>query len=417
MKLIKAVRGTKDIWGEDAEKYIWVSDTAARIFSDYGYTFIKTPIFEETDLFRRGVGEGTDIVEKEMYTFLDKGDRSITLRPENTASVVRSYLENAIYAKEDISKFYYNGSMFRYERPQAGRQREFNQIGIEVLGDPSPVADAEVIEVGYFLLSTLGISDLEVKINSVGGTATRERYRANLLAWLEPHREALCDDCRNRMDTNPLRVLDCKVDACKNIVKDAPNIIDALDEAERAHYEAVKKYLGVFNIKFTEDPRLVRGLDYYSSMVFEIVTNKLGAQGAVLGGGRYDNLLKQLGDKDIPAVGFAAGVERIMMLLDAFLPAKYVIYVAWLGEKARDEAVKISQVLRNSGFKTAIDYTERSMKAHMKKADRLGVKFCVILGEDEINKNRVILKDFEKRTQEELPFNNVMEKIFHELKA
>jgi len=411
MKLIKAVRGTKDIFGDEAEKYIYVSDMAQRIFGDYGYTYIKTPVFEETDLFRRGVGEGTDIVEKEMYTFLDKGDRSLTLRPENTASVVRSYLENAIYAKEDISKFYYNGSMFRYERPQAGRQREFNQIGIEILGDPSPIADAEVIEVGYFLLSTLGIVDLEVKINSVGGAATRERYRTNLLSFLNPHREELCEDCRNRMDNNPLRVLDCKNETCKGIVEKAPSIIDALDEEERAHYEAVKKYLTLFNIKYTEDSRLVRGLDYYSSTVFEIVTNKLGAQGAVLGGGRYDNLLKQLGDKDIPAVGFAAGVERIMMLLDSFQPEKYYVYVAWLGEKALDEAVKISRILRNAGCKTAIDYREKGIKSHMKKADKLGVKYCIILGEEEISKNTLVFKNFENRTQEELTLTEILAKI------
>jgi histidyl-tRNA synthetase len=411
MKLIKAIRGTKDIYGEEAEKYRYVSDIAQKILENYGYTFIKTPIFEETELFKRGIGEGTDVVEKEMYTFLDKGNRNITLRPENTASVVRAYLENAIYAKEDVSKFYYNGSMFRYERPQAGRQREFNQIGIEVLGDHSPIVDAEVIEVGYSLLSALGVTDLEVRINSVGGRESREKYRKSLLHFLNPHREQLCEDCQNRMDNNPLRVLDCKNDVCKDIVKSAPNLIDSLTEEEKTHYEAVKRYLQIFNIKFTEDSQLVRGLDYYSSTVFEIVTNKLGAQGTILGGGRYDNLLKQLGDKDIPAVGFAAGVERIMMLLDTFRPKKYAVYIAWIGEEAKNEAVKIAQIFRNAGLKTAVDYNEKGMKSHMKKADKLGVKYCMILGENEIKKNRIIVKDFESRSQEELSFDDALAKI------
>jgi histidyl-tRNA synthetase len=409
MKTIKAIRGTKDIYGEESEKYTYISKIAQEIFETYGYSYIKTPIFEDTELFKRGIGEGTDVVEKEMYTFLDKGERSITLRPENTASIVRAYLENGIYAKEDISRFYYNGSMFRYERPQAGRQREFNQIGVEVLGDASPILDAEVIAMSYEFLSKLGISDLEVKINSVGCNESRENYRKTLLGYLEPQKEKLCEDCRNRMDKNPLRVLDCKNDECKKIVINAPNIIDSLDKDEKEHYENVKKYLNLFNISYIEDSRLVRGLDYYSSTVYEIVTNKLGAQGAVLGGGRYDSLLKQLGDKDIPAVGFASGVERIMMLLDDFQKSNPFIYVAWVGENVKEEATKISQVLRNIGLKTCIEYNERGMKSHMKKADKLGVKYCIIIGEDEVSKNTVILKDFENRTQEELPFTTALE--------
>ena len=330
MQLIKAVRGTKDIIGEDALKYNYISDISKQVFESYGCQFIKTPIFEETDLFKRGIGEATDVVEKEMYTFKDRGDRSITLRPENTASVVRSYLENAIYAKEDVSRFYYNGSMFRYERPQAGRQREFNQIGVEVLGEKSPILDAEIIAMGYKLLQKLGITDLEVRINCIGSNASRTEYRKKLLEYFKPMKEELCEDCKNRLERNPLRVLDCKIDHAK--MEDAPSIIDSLFEEERAHYEAVKKYLTIFGIPFVEDPGLVRGLDYYSSTVFEIVTNKLGSQGTVLGGGRYDNLLKQLGDKDIPAFGFASGVERIMMLLEEYPKKSTDVYLAWLGE-------------------------------------------------------------------------------------
>lgn len=411
MKLIKAARGTKDIFGEDAVKYTYISKTAQEIFESYGYTFIKTPIFEETDLFKRGIGEGTDVVEKEMYTFKDRGDRSLTLRPENTASVVRSYLENAIYGKEDVTKYYYNGSMFRYERPQAGRQREFNQIGVEVLGESSPILDAEVIAMSYSLLEKLGITDLEVHINSVGTNASRTKYREMLLNFLEPMKEELCEDCRMRMEKNPLRVLDCKVDKCKELTKDAPSIIDSLNEEERAHYETVKKYLDIFGVKYVEDSRLVRGLDYYSSTVYEIVTNKLGAQGTVLGGGRYDNLLKQLGDKDIPAVGFAAGVERMMMLLEDYPKNNPDVYVAWLGENTQEFGLKITKILRDNGIKTFVDFNSKGMKSHMKKADKLAVKYCIIVGEDEMNKDVVVLKDFSARTQEEMSLEKAIEII------
>ena len=411
MKLIKAARGTKDIFGEEAVKYTYISKMAQEIFESYGYTYIKTPIFEETDLFKRGIGEGTDVVEKEMYTFKDRGDRSLTLRPENTASVVRSYLENAIYGKEDVTKYYYNGSMFRYERPQAGRQREFNQIGVEVLGESSPILDAEVIAMSYSLLEKLGITDLEVRINSVGTNASRTKYRETLLNFLEPMKEELCEDCRMRMEKNPLRVLDCKVDKCKELTKDAPSIIDSLTEDERSHYETVKKYLEIFGVKYVEDSRLVRGLDYYSSTVYEIVTNKLGAQGTVLGGGRYDNLLKQLGDKDIPAVGFAAGVERMMMLLEDYPKNNPDVYVAWLGENTQEFGLKIAKILRDNGVKTFVDFNSKGMKSHMKKADKLAVKYCIILGEDEMNKDVVVLKDFNARTQEEMSLEKAIEII------
>ncbi|MCI7681495.1 histidine--tRNA ligase [Fusobacterium necrophorum subsp. funduliforme] len=409
MQLIKAVRGTKDIIGEDALKYNYISDISKQVFESYGCQFIKTPIFEETDLFKRGIGEATDVVEKEMYTFKDRGDRSITLRPENTASVVRSYLENAIYAKEDVSRFYYNGSMFRYERPQAGRQREFNQIGVEVLGEKSPILDAEIIAMGYKLLQKLGITDLEVRINCIGSNASRTEYRKKLLEYFKPMKEELCEDCKNRLERNPLRVLDCKIDHAK--MEDAPSIIDSLFEEERAHYEAVKKYLTIFGIPFVEDPGLVRGLDYYSSTVFEIVTNKLGSQGTVLGGGRYDNLLKQLGDKDIPAFGFASGVERIMMLLEEYPKKSTDVYLAWLGENTLEKAMEITALLRENNIKVSVDYHSKGMKSHMKKADKLNTKYCIILGEDELAKNAVILKNFETREQEEISMENIVRAI------
>ena len=412
MKLIKAVRGTKDIIGEEAKKYIYISNVAQKMFENYGYNFVKTPIFEETELFKRGIGEATDVVEKEMYTFKDRGDRSITLRPENTASLVRCYLESAIYAKEEISRFYYNGSMFRYERPQAGRQREFNQIGLEVFGEKSPKVDAEVIAIGYKFLEKLGITDLEVKINSVGSKESRTIYREKLIEHFSKHLDDMCDDCKDRINRNPLRLLDCKVDKDKDFYKSAPNIIDFLFEDERKHYEDVKKYLDIFGIKYTEDPTLVRGLDYYSSTVFEIVTNKLGSQGTVLGGGRYDNLLKELGDKDIPAVGFATGVERIMMLLGENYPKNNPdVYIAWLGENTSETALKIAESLRDNDIKVYIDYSEKGMKSHMKKADKLSVRYCIILGEDELNKGIVLLKDFSTREQKEVKIEEIVNQI------
>ena len=411
MQLIKAVRGTKDIIGEDAKKYMYISNTVQNLFENYGYNFAKTPIFEETDLFKRGIGEATDVVEKEMYTFKDRGDRSLTLRPENTASMVRCYLENSLYAKEDVSRFYYIGSMFRYERPQAGRQREFNQIGVEVFGEKSPILDAEVIAMGYNLLKQLGITDLEVKINSVGSKESRTIYREKLIEHFQSHIDDMCGDCKDRINRNPLRLLDCKVDSGKDYYKSAPSIIDYLFEDERKHYEEVKKYLTIFGVKFTEDPTLVRGLDYYSSTVFEIVTNKLGSQGTVLGGGRYDNLLKELGDKDIPAVGFAAGVERVMMLLEDYPKNNPDVYVAWLGENTIEQAMNITENLRKNNLKVHIDFSSKGMKSHMKKADRLSVRYCVIIGEDELNKGVVLIKDFLTREQKEIAFENIIKEI------
>ncbi|MGL4393189.1 MAG: histidine--tRNA ligase [Fusobacteriaceae bacterium] len=409
MELIKGVRGTKDIFGKDGLKYNFIAKSVEKFFDNYGFEMIKTPIFEETLLFKRGVGEGTDIVDKEMYTFTDRGDRSLTLRPEGTAPVVRSYLENKIYATEEITRYYYMGQMFRYERPQSGRQREFNQIGIEVLGESSPILDAEVIAMSYKLLEKFKITDLEVKINCVGEKETRIKYRENLLKFLEPIKNELCPDCQNRMGTNPLRVLDCKIPKCKELTEKAPSIISDLSENEREHFETVKKYLEIFGVKYIEDSRLVRGLDYYSSTVYEIVTNKLGAQGTVLGGGRYDNLLKQLGDKEIPAFGFAAGVERIMMLIDdEIVPTSNPkVYIAWLGDSTKEFAMKVAEKFRNLDIKTAIDFKEKNLKSHLKKAEKLEVEYVMIVGEDEFAKEIYILKDFKNREQYELPLKDI----------
>lgn len=411
MKLLKAVRGTKDIFGEDAAKYNYIVNTASEVFEAYGYSMIKTPIFEETSLFKRGIGEGTDVVSKEMYTFTDRGDRSITLRPEGTAAVVRSYLEHKIYGKEDFTKYYYTGSMFRYERPQAGRQREFNQLGVEALGESSPILDAEVIAMGYKLLEKFKITDLEVNINSIGGNESRSKYRENLINFLTPVKEELCEDCATRYENNPLRVLDCKNPKCKEVIATAPKITDALNDEEKAHYEDVKKYLDIFGVKYIENANLVRGLDYYSSTVYEIVTNKLGSQGTVLGGGRYDGLLTQLGNKEIPAFGFAAGIERIMMLLEDYPSNTPEVHIVWLGDEVAGYAFGVTSTLRSAGIKTNIEFAGKSMKASMKKADKLGVKYAIIIGDEEMEAGKVILKNLGERTQETLSVEEVVAAI------
>ena len=369
---IKAVRGTKDIIGLDSAKYDYVVKTAAEYFDKYGFNRIITPIFEETDLFKRGIGEGTDVVSKEMYTFEDRGGRSCTLRPEGTAAVVRAYLEHKIFATEDVTRWYYHGPMFRYERPQTGRYREFNQIGVEVLGKKDPTLDAEIISMAFEFLGKLGLEDLEVQINSIGGKESRTKYREALINFLTPKKEKLCSDCQNRYENNPLRVLDCKVPTCKDEVVDAPILTNYLNEEELKHYNTVKEYLDIFGVKYVENPKLVRGLDYYSNTVFEIVTNKLGSQGTVLAGGRYDTLVEQMGGKETPAFGFAMGVERLMLLLgDSAISKDEKLFLVWLGKDSKVPAFKLAKDIRNAGISIVLEYEEKSMKAQMKRADKL----------------------------------------------
>lgn len=406
---IKAVRGTKDIYGMDSVKYDFVVRTAGEYFEKYGFNRIITPIFEETSLFKRGIGEGTDIVSKEMYTFEDRGGRSCTLRPEGTASVVRAYLEHKIFAIEDVTRWYYHGSMFRYERPQTGRYREFNQIGVEVLGKKDPVLDAEIISMAYEFLGKIGIEELEVQINSIGGKESRKKYREALINYLTPKKDKLCSDCQNRYESNPLRVLDCKVEKCKEEVKEAPVLIAYLNEEELKHFNTVKEYLETFGVKYVENSKLVRGLDYYSNTVFEIVTNKLGAQGTVLAGGRYDTLVEQMGGKETPAFGFAMGVERIMLLLNNDdLKKEEKAVIVWLGAETKSEAFKIARELRKKGIQVTLEYEEKSMKAQMKRADKIGASKVLILGEDELKENKIILKDFVNGTQEKYDINEIV---------
>ena len=407
---LKAVRGTKDIFGKDAEKFDFVLERAREVFQRFGFGKIVTPIFEETALFNRGIGEGTDIVEKEMYTFKDKGDRSITLRPEGTASVVRAFVEHKMYKEEELNKLYYTGPMFRYERPQTGRYREFYQVGAEAIGSSSFTVDSEMIYMGYLFLKEVGITDIEVQLNSVGCSECRTVYREKLKEFIKARYDKLCDDCKMRYEKNPLRVLDCKVETCKKELADAPEILEYLDDECRAHFEGVKEYLELFGVPYSINTKLVRGLDYYTNTVFEIVTTKLGSQGTVLAGGRYNKLISEIGEKeDYPAVGFAAGVERIMLLLgEQFNQKRKSVYIAWLGEEAKKYSYGIAKQLRENGVTVFIESQERKMKSYINRALKAEATHMAVIGENEIASGEIVLKDLGKSEQNKYDINTIL---------
>ncbi len=414
--LTNAPRGTKDILPDTVGDWNYVEGEIRELCRRFGYSEIRTPIFEHTELFQRGIGEGTDVVDKEMYTFTDRGERSITLRPENTASAVRAYLQNKLYAQSNLVKLFYIGSMFRYDRPQAGRMREFHQFGVEALGEANPAVDAEVILLAMNLLEGLGLKDLELSINSVGCPKCRSKYRTMLQDFFRDKLEDLCEDCRSRFERSPLRILDCKKDSDKPYMADAPKITDCLCEECAEHFAKLKELLTSAGISFTHDPRLVRGLDYYTKTAFEIKYPPLGAQSAVAGGGRYDGLIEEMGGNPTPAVGFAIGLERLLLALESqnLLPEKnrsVDAYVVALGETAQAEGFKLLNSLRQQGLSAAMDFAGRSMKAQMKQANKLGAKYSVILGEDEISEGVVMLRSMEDSSQAKVPMNQVAEKI------
>lgn len=414
--LTNAPRGTKDILPDTVGDWNYVEGEIREMCRRFGYSEIRTPIFEHTELFQRGIGEGTDVVDKEMYTFTDRGERSITLRPENTASAVRAYLQNKLYAQSNLVKLFYIGSMFRYDRPQAGRMREFHQFGVEALGEANPAVDAEVILLAMNLLEGLGLKDLELSINSVGCPKCRSKYRTMLQDFFRDKLEDLCEDCRSRFERSPLRILDCKKDSDKPYMADAPKITDCLCEECADHFAKLKDLLTSAGISFTHDPRLVRGLDYYTKTAFEIKYPPLGAQSAVAGGGRYDGLIEEMGGNPTPAVGFATGLERLLLALESqnLLPEKnrsVDAYVVALGEAAQAEGFKLLNSLRQQGLSAAMDFAGRSMKAQMKQANKLGAKYSVILGEDEIAEGVAMLRSMEDSSQAKVPMNQVAEKI------
>ena len=397
-KIINVIKGTKDILPQDISSWHKLEQTALDVFGKYGYKEIRTPIFEATELFARGVGDTTDIVNKEMYTF-EKSDRSLTLRPENTAGVVRSFIENGMTRLSAPVKLWYHGPMFRYERPQAGRQRQFHQVGVEMFGVKQPAADAEVIMLAVDYLKALGLNDLLVEINSLGCPACRDTYKKRIKEVLKPEFENLCDDCKNRYEKNPLRLLDCKVESCREIFEkpEIKKVIesDFICEECAEHYSELKSYLDKMGIKYAENKLLVRGLDYYNRTVFEIKSNNLGSQNAVCGGGRYDSLVKNLGGEDTPAVGWAMGMERLNSLLPPILPEKIDAYVV---SNYLPEAFLLAKKLRSAGKTVEIDLANKKFMKQLEKASKIA-KFALILGEDEIKNNTVSVKNLETSEQ------------------
>ena len=405
-KIINVVKGTKDILPSDVPMWQMLEKNALEVFSKYGYEEIRTPIFEVTELFARGVGDTTDIVNKEMYTF-EKSDRSLTLRPENTAGVVRSFIENGMARLSAPVKLWYKGPMFRYERPQAGRQRQFHQVGVEMFGVKEPAADAEVILLAVNYLKSLGLNDLEVEINSLGCPECREAYKNKIKAVLKPEFENLCDDCKNRYEKNPLRLLDCKVESCKAIFE-KPEIkaviqSDFICEACAEHYSKLKSYLDELGIKYVENKLLVRGLDYYNRTVFEIKSNNLGSQNAVCGGGRYDSLVRNLGGDDTPAVGWAMGMERLISLIPPLKSKKLDGYIV---SNFSEEAFKLAEELRTSGFEVEMDLQNKKFTKQLEKASKVA-DYALILGEDEIKNGTVSVKNLATSTQKSIARINV----------
>ncbi len=403
---IKTVRGFKDLIGDEARKYRFVVNTAREILERYNFEEIILPTVEYTKLFTRSIGEATDIVEKEMFTFTDKGGRDIALRPEGTAGVVRAYIENKLYADGTYKKLYYEGSMFRHERPQKGRYREFHQIGAEVLGTLNPMADAEVIKISDDILKALKV-DAKIEINSLGCKKCRPKYREALLEYLKQHKEELCEDCQRRLERNPLRILDCKVEGCQLIAKNAPKITDYLCEECKTHYESVKSYLNALGVKYEENPYLVRGLDYYSKTVFECVSEELGK--TVIAGGRYDYLVEELGGPPTPALGFAAGVERLMLLVKELPPKPpLVLVIPFGGEREKEEALKIAQKLRSAGIRTELSYREGKIRKQFEFANKIGADYTVVVGENEVNTGLYPLKNLHTREEKKLTLEEII---------
>ena len=402
---LRAVKGMKDILPDEISKWHRLEESFRARAERYGFREARFPIVEPTALFVRSIGENTDIVEKEMYTFTDRGDKSLTLRPEGTASSVRAFIQHNVQAREPVTKWYYLGPMYRRERPAKGRYRQFYQAGIEVFGDPGPYVDAEVIDMVVGFISSLGITEVEVLINSIGGPETRANYRDALLAYLEPYRAELCSDCQRRMDANPLRVLDCKVPRCSEIAADAPSILSHLTDDDRTHFDGLQETLTRLGTPYRVDGSLVRGLDYYTRTLFEVLGKGegLGAQNALLGGGRYDQMVKSLGGPDTPAIGFAMGLERLLMAMPEAQDTAHVdVFIVAAQSSVRAEAALLSRELRDAGLRVESDLRGGSLKSQLRRADKMNARIAMILGESEVENGVVQLKDLKAQTQEEV---------------
>ncbi|MCI2041844.1 MAG: histidine--tRNA ligase [Bacilli bacterium] len=405
--MIQRPKGTNDIYGREAKIWKCVEAVIDQVMEKYNYNYIRTPIFESSELFHRGIGETTDIVTKETYDFVDRGDRHLSLRPEGTAGVCRSYIENKMYgdANQPV-KVYYNGTMYRYERPQSGRDRELTQFGMEILGSDDPLSDAEIISAAVNIYKLLGLKEIKVNINSLGDTDSRNTYREALVEYFRPHIDEFCDDCKERFLKNPLRILDCKVDADNEILKNAPKTIDYLNEESKERFEKVKDYLDIMQIDYEVNPSIVRGLDYYNHTVFEIEAKVkgFGANNVIGAGGRYNGLVKELGGPETPCIGFASGIGRLVMALEleqAKLPIvdSIDLFLMYVNEDEKKYAVYLAQELRMAGFIVETEYTGRSLKGQFKQADRLNSKFLVILNSEDLNNNEVKVKN--NKTKEE----------------
>ena len=413
--MIQKPKGTYDMYGEMVEKYNYLKRIFADLMNEYNIKYIDTPIIESSSLFHRGVGETTDIVTKETYDFKDRGDRDITLRPEGTAGIVRSVIENKLYTTLPL-KLWYEGPMFRYERPQSGRHRQFRQAGVEILGDPTPLMDANVISIMVKFYERIGLKGIKVRINSIGNKASREKYREVLLEHFKPYLDDLCDDCKVRYEKNPLRLLDCKEDSDKECMANAPKIIDYLDEESKKHFDSVLRYLDLMEIKYVVDDKLVRGLDYYTDTVFEVEADieGFGSQNVIGAGGRYNNLVENMDGPSVPAVGFAFGIERIINALDAedvkvLSDNSLDCYVIPVTENELENAVMLVNSLRDNAFSVDMDYNNKKMPAKFKEADRYNAKFIVIIGEDEVKNNKLTIKDNLTKEETKIERDNLID--------
>ncbi len=420
--ITNAPRGTQDVLPADSYKWQYIERTALDIASKFGFREIRTPVFEHTELFARGVGETTDVVQKEMYTFNDKGGRSVTMRPEGTAGVCRSVIERGLVNDALPLKTSYVVSCFRYEKPQMGRLREFHQFGVEAFGAASPSADAEVILLAKSVIDALGIPDTRLEINSIGCPECRKKYQLALVEYFSSRTQSLCETCNGRLSKNPMRILDCKSPVCKEIASGAPKILDFICPDCAEHFDGLKRRLDAVGVNYTVNPDIVRGLDYYNRTVFEFITDKLGSQSAICGGGRYDGLLESLGGPKLPALGFAMGLERLVMLMERCEcpfpePETCDLYIGSSGDAAAVEALKLAYKLREEGFKVECDVVGRSVKAQMKYCDKIGAKFSVIIGDNELQSGIVEVKDMKKSEKEETTLASLVDYIYNKLIA
>lgn len=415
--MLQKPKGTYDVYGDMGKKIIYLENLLKALMEKYNYEYVRTPLFESSELFHRGVGETSDIVSKETYDFVDRGERHMTLRPEGTAGVVRSFIENKMYGRADLPvKLWYFGPMYRYERPQSGRYREFYQFGVEAFCSDDPMLDAEIISIPVNFYKLLGLKGIKVNINTLGDTESRLKYREALINYFRPHIDSLCDDCKARFEKNPLRILDCKVDHDLDIMKNAPKIIDYLNESSRNHFEKVKEYLEALNIDYTVNYSIVRGLDYYTHTVFEVEASVegFGSQNVLCAGGRYNGLVETIGGPQTPGVGFALGLERLLVALEyeklePWEDKTTDFYIAPMDDTCKSYSLKVLNMLRMNGFNGDMDYMNRSLKSNFKQAERLNTKYIIIIGNDEIENNMVTIKNNETKESKTVTLDDIID--------